>query len=270
MAPPCDWDVDPTALGVCSTWAERTELVRTAALDLATLYLWGATGRRFGVCPVSVRSSQGRGVEVLYQDFAVMPGAQGLGVPGGPFLFAGRWFNAGCATACCGSSACAVVLRGPVASVDEVLVGEEIIPPSAYRVDITGGAWLLVRTDGECWPVCQNFTADEGEEGAFVVTYGFGTAPPRSLLVAAAQLACEFASGLTGGPCKLPSKMTQLTRQGVTVELEAPEAGEKTGIREVDMIVAALNPTGRLAPPVLYSPDLPESCDRMTVIGAGS
>jgi hypothetical protein len=194
----------------------------------------------------------------------------GLGVPGGPFLFGGRWFNSGCATACCGAAACAVVLRGPVASVDEVLVGDEVVPPSAYRVDITRGAWLLVRTDGECWPACQNFTADEGEEGSFVVTYGLGTVPPRSLLVAAAQLACEWASGLVGGPCKLPSKMTQLSRQGVTVELEAPDAGDKTGIREVDAVVAALNPTGRLAPPVLYSPDLPESCDRMTVIGAGS
>lgn len=270
MAAPCDWDVDPTALGVCSTWADRPVLVREAALELATLYLWGATGRRFGVCPITVRPSQGGRSEILYQDYAVVPGAAGLGVPGGPFLFGGRWFNSGCASACCGNSACAIVLRGPVASVDEVMVGEEVIPPSAYRVDITGGAWLLVRVDGECWPTCQDFRADEGEEGSFSVTYGFGQVPPRSLLVAAAQLACEFASGLAGGPCKLPSKMTQLTRQGVTVELEAPDAGEKTGIREVDMIVAALNPTGRKAPPVLYSPDLPENCDRITVIGVGS
>jgi len=271
MAAPCDWDVDPVALGVCDDWADLSPERQATALALATSYLWAATGRRFGVCPVVVRPSQGGRSETAYQTYAVIPGAQsGLGVPGGPFLFGGRWFNSSCASACCGDSACAVVLRGPVASVDEVMVGDEVIPPSAYRVDITGGAWLLVRTDGECWPLCQNFTADAGEPGAFTVEYGFGQPLPLALQVAAALLACEFSKSLTGGPCKLPSKMTRLSRQGVEVELAAPDAGETTGIREVDQVIRSLNPTGRQSPPVLYSLDLPEACDRVTAIGAGS
>lgn len=272
MAAPCDWDVDPVALGVCADWAALPDERKATALALATGYLWAVTGRQYGVCPVSVRPSQGgRGEGVAYQAFAVSPGAAGLGVPGGPFLFGGRWFNSGCSSACCGNSACAVVLRGPVASIDEVLVGEDVIPASAYRVDITGGAWLLVRVDGGCWPTCQNFTADEGEAGSFVVSYGFGKALPLVLATAAAMLACEFSKALAGGPCKLPSKMTRLSRQGVEIELEPPDPADgKTGIREVDMVVAMLNPGGRQSPPLILSLDLPESCDRMTVIGAGS
>jgi hypothetical protein len=271
MAAPCEWDVDPVELGVCSGWADYPEATREAALELAATFLWAATGRQFGVCPVTVRPGQAAGPEVAYQEYAVLPGHDGLGRPGGPFLFAGRWFNAGCASACCGQAACAVVLRGPVHSVDEVLVGEETIPASAYRVDVTGGTWLLVRTDGECWPLCQNFVAGEGETGAFVVTYGLGRPLPSALQVATALLACEYAKALTGGACKLPSRMTRLSRQGVEVELEPPEPGDgKTGIREVDAVIASLNPSKRQRPPVVLSLDLPEACDRVTIVPAGS
>lgn len=273
MAEPCTWDVDPEALGVCSTWDEYPPELQDNALAMATLYLWGATGRQYGPCPLVVRPNQStRGGEVLYQTFAVVSGSQsGLGFPGGPFLFGGRWFNSGCASACCGNSACAIVLRGPVASVDEVMIGGDVIPPSAYRVDITGGVYLLVRTDGECWPTCQDFTADEGEEGSFTVAYQIGRALPVALQVAAALLACEYAKGLTGGPCKLPAKMTRLSRQGVEVELDSPDSDDgKTGIREVDDVITALNPTKRQSPPVLLSLDLPEACDRVTVWAGGS
>jgi hypothetical protein len=218
-----------------------------------------------------VRPNQPGWAELAYRAFPVAPGQSGLGVPGGPFLFAGRWFNAACTSACCGQFACAIVLRGPVASVDEVLVGEDVIPASAYRVDVSGGAWLLVRTDGECWPACQDFRAEEGETGAFSVTYGLGRALPVALQVATAMLACEYSKALAGGPCKLPAKMTRLSRQGVEVELEppAPEDG-KTGIREVDDVITTYNPGRRQRPPVVLSLDLPEQCDRVTIVPAGS
>lgn len=272
MAEPCDWDVDPVALGVCSDWAGYAPTTKAAALDLATLYLWAATGRRFGVCPLTIRPSQTVRAEIAYRAYPVIPGSQaGLGVAGGPFLFDGRWFNAGCSSACCGSSACSIVLRGPVADVIEVTVGADIIAPSAYRVDVTGGVYLLVRIDGECWPRCQNFRNDPPEDDTFEVTYLIGSPLPPALAVAAALLACEYAKGLSGGPCKLPAKMRRLSRQGVELELEVPDAAlGTTGIREVDDVVFALNPTRRQRPPVLLSPDLPENCDRVTVLQAGS
>lgn len=276
MAAPCStWDLtDEYVTGVCSTWADYSTEVKEGALRLATLWLWGATGRRFGPCPVLVRPSQRRGAPVAYQEFVVTPGSEGLGIPGGPFLFAGQWFNAGCASACCGSSACAVVLRGPVFSVDEVLVDGAVVPPSAYRVDVTSGAWLLVRTDGACWPACQNFTRETDEVGTFEVAYSIGEAIPDALQLATALLACEYAKELapgTGGRCSLPAKMTRLSRQGVEIEVEPPAPAEgRTGIKIVDDVVATLNPGGLKAPPRVMSLDLPETCDRFTVIPAGS
>lgn len=270
MTMPCDWDVT-VPVDFCSTWNDYADATKNSALWLASTWLWGATGRRFGVCPVTVRPGQTKRGEAGYQTFATSPGLEGLAVPGGPYLFAGRWFNAGCSTACCGSSACAIVLRGPVAEVDEVLVGGEVVAPSAYRVDVSGGAYLLVRTDGECWPICQNMTASADEPDTFEVAYGVGTPVPEALAIATAILACEYAKHLTGGSCSLPAKMTRLSRQGVEVEVAPPDpANGTTGIKMVDDVVSTLNPGKLRQPPRVMSLDLPEGCDRFTVWAGGS
>jgi len=271
MTIPCAWDVViPSEM--CPGWTAYPQATKDSALWLASTWLWAATGRQYGVCPVTVRPSQNHRAELAYQTFEVIPGSQaGLGQPGGPFLFGGRWFNAGCASACCGDQACAVVLRGPVNSVEEVMVGDEEVSPSAYRVDITRGVYLLVRRDGECWPTCQNFTADEGEPGSFSVTYGLGREVPEVLAIATAVLACQYGKSIAGEACSLPAKMTRLSRQGVEVEVAAPDpTDDKSGIKLVDDVVAMLNPSKRRSPPLLLSPDLPESCDRMTVWAGGS
>jgi hypothetical protein len=265
---PCDWDVDPTALGVCSTWEDYPPPVQAAALHLATLYLWAATGRQYGPCPVEIRPAQGRGEPEAYRAYPVWPGQDP--VVSGPYLFAGTWRNCGCGDGCCCQPMCSIVLRGPVAGIVEVLVDGEEIPSSAYRVDVADGAYRLVRLDGTCWPTCQDFSADPDAAGAFVVRYLYGRELPEALEVAAALLACEYAKALTGGACRLPSRMTRLSRQGVEVEVAPPEPGDGlTGIREVDAVVTALNPARRQGPPVLLSLDLPEHCDRMTVIHPG-
>lgn len=268
MTLPCAWDVVvPSEL--CSDWSARPQAIRDTALWLSSTYLWGATGRQYGPCPVTIRPLQPQAGEVAYQSFEGI--ADGLGTAGGPFLFGGRWFNAGCASACCGANACAIVLRGPVASVDEVIVGEDIVPPSAYRVDISKGVYLLVRTDGSCWPMCQSMTAEPGEPNTFEVTYLLGREVPEALAIATALLACEYGKHLSGGACALPKQMTRLSRQGVEVEIAPPEPdGTLTGIPMVDMVVATLNPSKRKSPPIVLSPDLPESCDRMTVWIGGS
>lgn len=271
MTMPCAWDtVVPS--DYCADWETYPQATKDTALWLASTWLWAATGRQFGPCPVTIRPSQSNRAEILYQSFEVIPGAQaGLGSPGGPFLFGGRWFNSGCASACCGAAGCAIVLRGPVTEVIEVMVGDEEVPPSAYRVDITGGVYLLVRRDGDCWPSCQNFTADEGEEGSFSVTYALGKEVPEVLAIATAQLACEWAKGISGAVCALPARMTRLSRQGVEVEVAASDpATGTTGILLVDNVVSSLNPSRLKSPPLLLSPDLPENCDRMTVWAGGS
>jgi hypothetical protein len=166
---------------------------------------------------------------------------------------------------------CSVVLRGPVHSITEVLVNGEVVAPSAYRVDVIEGVYHLVRLDGVCWPTCQDFTADEDAAGAFMVSYEIGLPLPPALEVAAAILACEYAKGMSGGACRLPAKMTRLSRQGVEVEVEprTPD-DDRTGIREVDDVINALNPSKRRSRPVVLSLDFPERCDRVTVLYPGS
>lgn len=255
---PCSWNVSCQA---CPGFETAEDWQSDAALWLAGTYLWAATGRQYGTCPVTVHPNQAR----WSPDPAVYPEWMGtIGMVGGPFLFAGRWFNAACGSACCGARGCAVVLRGPVAAIEEVTDGGEVVPASAYRVDVTGGQYLLVRTDGACWPTCN-------PDGDFAVTYRIGHELPEALKVVTALLACEYLKAFTGDPdCRLPARMTSLTRQGVQLEVAPADPAEgKTGIREVDDIVQALNPSRRQRPPAVLSPDLAESCDRMTVIPAG-
>jgi len=256
----CGWNVDSAELDVCDDWAARPYGTRAAALQLASQFLWAATGRRFGICEVTIQPRQNMLSPEIYRDYPVWPGQDPA--VSGPYLFGGRWFNRGCGS-CCNSGGCAIVLRGPVASVTSVVVAGETVEESAYRVDLTKGAYLLVRTDGLCWPSCG------AEPDDFQVTYGVGVALPVALQVAVALLACEYAKHLDGGACALPARMTRLSRQGVEIEVDAGDgATGSTGVRQVDDVIAMLNPGRRQSPPVILSPDLPESCDRQTVWGA--
>lgn len=261
---PCSWDV---VTPDCAGWADYPQDTQDKALWLASTFLWAATGRRYGTCPTTVRPAQNQLQPFRYRAFPVWPGAEPQ--VGGPFLFAGRWFNGGLGVACCGSP-CGVTLAGPVASVAEVLVDGEVVSPAAYRVDVAQGAYLLVRTDGTCWPICQNFTANEGI-GLFEVTYDQGVPLPEALAIATGLLACEYAKALTPGQtCALPAKMTRLSRQGVEIEVAPPVPDDgKTGIKLVDDTIAALNPGKLKAPPRVMSPDL-QPYDRVTTIYPGS
>ena len=262
---PCGWDVVvPSEL--CSDWDARPQTIKDTALWLASTYLWAATGRQYGPCPVEVRPLQPRFFDPAYRAYPVWPGHDPAVAPF-PFLFAGAWFNAGCGVACCARRTCDIVLRGPVHEIVEVLVHGEVIGPDAYRVDVAQGAWRLVRTDGECWPTCQNVDADPDAEGAFSVVYAIGRPVPEALAIATALLACEYAKLLAGGACALPARMTRLSRQGVEVEVAPADPAEGlTGLKMVDDIVAQLNPSKRKSPPLLLSPDLDDACDRYPVI----
>jgi hypothetical protein len=263
---PCTWDV---VTPPCPDWEARPQATKDSALWLASTFMWAATGRQYGACPITVRPAQERFSETAYREFWLIPGGNGTPAAGMPFLFGGVWRNCGCGSSCCCAPMCSITLRGPVALVDEVLVDGEVVPSSAYRVDVAGGAWHLVRLDGTCWPTCQDFRVAEDAEGAFAVTYHQGTELPEALAIATGLLACEYGRSIDGGACALPARMTRLSRQGVEVEVAPPEPDSGfTGIKAVDDVITALNPAGRRAPWVILSPDM-DDCDRVTVIHPG-
>ena len=61
-------------------------------------------------------------------------------------------------------------------------------------------------------------TLPDTEDGTFSILYTWGTLPPESGKLAAAQLAKELIKECNGEPCVLPKGTTRVTRQGVTIE----------------------------------------------------
>jgi hypothetical protein len=137
-----------------------------------------------------------------------------------------------------------------------IQVGSDIIPVDSWRVD---DAQWLVRTDGECWPECQDYNTDSGDT-FFQVTYFRGQAVPGVMLRAAGELACEYAKACVGAPCRLPQRVTSISRQGVSVSLTDVDVllrNGLTGINTVDQIIRQFNPYSLASSMTVSSPDWP-------------
>jgi hypothetical protein len=144
-----------------------------------------------------------------------------------------------------------------VASVIEVLVDGQVVPADAYTVDGN----LLVRTDGGVWPLTQDLSAPASAPDTFQVTYVQGLPLPAggrrsltALMVELHKASCGDAS------CRLPARVTSIVREGVTYSmLDDPTAllaAGKTGISEVDMWLASVNPHNTRTRMAVWSPDL--------------
>lgn len=263
--------VDPTGgpqAGPCAPWitaddvfdcapcsnianGSRDAAMAARAADAASELLYEATGRRWpGVCTVTVR----------------------------PCRTSSCWHGGAYAGGCgCGASSplscgCGglseIRLPGPVISIDEVLVDGDVIASGGYRVDNWSN---LVRLGGESWPSCQDLSLAATEDRTFQVTYRRGRTPPELGLFAATDLACEMYRGAKGEDCRLPQKVTNVVRQGVSMQFVKPaeigltKDGEiKTGIANVDLFIAAFGRGGaRRRRGSVASPDIGPSVRRV-------
>lgn len=229
---------------------------------LAAQTLRMLTGYRVGGCPTTVRPCNRSCIPGSWLT-APDPGTYFAGIFGGGFGFSpyvglnGQWMNA-CG---CRGDGCSCVkveevrLPGTVGRVDSVVLDGVTLPPTSYRID---NGNMLVRTDGESWPVCQDMNLDSGV-GTFLVTYLDGNEVDGVGAYVAGLLAAEFAQACIGGDCALPSNVQSITRQGVTMELD-PEMFQNglTGQRTVDSYIRIWNPTDSL-PSGIYSPDAPRA-----------
>lgn len=249
MAAPCDWDieVDPDC---CPGWEDLTAAQQARGITYATKIMWAATGRRYGLCEVIVRpcGNDRRCGEC---------GSWTVGYGGWmrPYILDGLWRNCGCDCACDCKPRCQITLPGPVSSVTEVLIDGIVLATSNYRVDDNQ---YLVRTDGSCWPSCQDYNVDVPAAGTMQVKYLRGNPIPQDVLDAAATVACEFAKACAGVACRLPGRLSNITRQGVTVtftDIDQLLRRGLTGIVEVDQIIVADNPYMLKARPFFSSFD---------------
>lgn len=144
----------------------------------------------------------------------------------------------------------------------------QIAPGSAPQTVLINGAYQLldrnelVRTDGECWPDCQDLTVGDDEPGAFSVTYSYGLPVPLSALHAAETLACEFGRSCVGSDdCNLPQRVQQIVRDGITMTLLDPADylnDGLTGLPTVDAFLKAINPYQLASRSQVLSPDMPK------------
>lgn len=242
---PCEW---PLAERECGALEGLEYGLDEDVREAATALLWNWTGRVFGLCELSVRPCRADCAPTTYGGAAGNVSPTGIGAPFQPVLVGGEWLNVACGRcrARCGCSSLAEVrLPGPIDGVTKVVVDGETLPEAAYRVD---NRTRVVRTDGGRWPVCQDLGKPTSEPGTWEVTYRRGTPVPKGGEIAAAVLACEMAKGVAGDDCALPQRVTNVSREGVTMTIldtfEGLEAG-RTGLWLVDSWVASVTKTRR-------------------------
>jgi hypothetical protein len=125
----------------------------------------------------------------------------------------------------------------PVTGITSVVQDGVTLPSTAYLLGRTG--WLE-RVDGGVWSVCDADT---------VITYTYGEAPPAGGRDAAVTLGVELLKdslGLKG--CRLPKRVTSVTRQAVSMTMLDPSDFLNeglTGLTSVDLWLRAVNPEQR-------------------------
>jgi len=168
----------------------------------------------------------------------------------------------------------------PVTEIVEVMIDGVALAESEYRLD--GWRWLtrMADVDGnrQFWPAWGRLDREATEEDTFQIRYLHGTAPPLIGQQAAAQLACEIYKSCPGNEgvaeCKLPKNATRVTRQGITIEMNAlyfdkTKKHWATGMNLVDLFLNAYTPNGLKRPPMIWSPDPPQFAVEVgTVMGS--
>lgn len=255
-AAPCGWTIITCGCGAC--WDTYSPAVQERAAALAAMQMWAATGRRYGLCTITVQPCRPRPDLPLYQVYPVL--WDGWGTGGGivaPYINeGGQWAN-GCWGGCRCVARCEVPLEGPTttAAVGDILVDGVLVPTDAYQIQ---NGNLLVRIDGQCWPTCNDYSKQD--PATFVVTYGRGEPIPPAVQGAFEILACEYAKACTGGKCRLPRRLQSLTRQGVDLQVVPTHDywdRMMTNITEVDAVIVADNPHRLSQRPQIFSPDMP-------------
>jgi hypothetical protein len=256
---PCFWP-DLTQL-CCPDWDTVDPAVQAQALEFSKLFVWAATGRQYGLCQLTVRPC----------------GRQCSNCPSGwywdgfggwiPYIFNGEWKNCWCGSpgGCCTCEPdCRVYLPGPVNSIVSVKVNGAVLPVSGsggFNYFVLDQQWLVRVDTAACWPLCADQNLGPGDVNAFEVTYLRGLEVPTALAQGTASLACEFAKSCIGAPCRLPSRVTSISRQGVTIsfaDIEAVLRNGLSGLWELDQLIMAINPYGLKGRTRFYSPDVPE------------
>lgn len=226
--------------------------VKERSEALAWFTLASLSGYNIATCPTMVRPCRYRCSPGAYY---VAPASSTGSFS--PRIENGQWLNAPCG---CGMRDCScttvrqIRLPGVVGGIDNVKIDGAALDPSAYRVD---NGNMLVRQDGDQWPLCQDMNLPAGETNTFTVSFFPGVGPNGLTNYAAGVLAFEYSKACSGdSACRLPAGVTAISRQGVSYEIKTGMfEGGQTGIPEVDAIIRIFNPNALKGPSLVMSPD---------------
>lgn len=265
---------------ICTPWITRSELdaccqvpessttLQDQMITAASEILFNLSGRQFDQCTETVRPCSGG---------SALPGFSWdrWTYPSIPLKWGGTWLNIGPACGChistdCGCKGIPQVNLGrwDVTDIISVVIDGVILSPSAYRLDPGG---LLVRTDGNLWPCCQDLSKDTSEEGTWYIELSHGQEVPESGKLAAGNYACELVKACVGEECAIPQRVTSLVRQGVSMTLLDPQEfldNGLTGLPIVDSFIRAFNPNGLDRRATAWSPEVLGKGRRVGVLGS--
>lgn len=228
----CPWEVDDEACGLADLDPENPLFVSSVAT--ASSIMTRLSGFTIGLCEAEVRPLN------LCRE---------------------------CRSWCCGG-ADALYISGPMRTevwdVTRVRLGADEYAESSWRFDRPSR--MLYRVPPDVWPRKDEKWSNAGEGEAFVVDVQIGTPPDAWALDVAARLVKELYLSCTGAKCRLPSNVTTVTAQGITVRLRDDEVN--TFIPELGAWTHAVNPHGARLPAAVFSPDLQGA--RMGSLGLAS
>jgi hypothetical protein len=263
MIPLCEpWPL-PTS---CPAPTGTAESLLAASEDL-----WALSGRQFGSCTVPLRPCHRSCTPDGWRPRSWWDGQ------GWPALRSSAlWWDAVCGR-CRGGCGCndadELLLPAATTSIVEVVVDGVVVPADAYVLWAGDGRAVLTRTDGERWPLCQDWTVPVSGEGAWSIQAVIGTPPPASGAWAVAQLSAEYAKWCETGRCALPAYTVSTSRQGTEQKfptIKERREGQSTGLALVDRFLDTWNPGRLVERPVFINPDTWEQQGRHLLQGGGS
>lgn len=229
--------VNPSDLGYDDTPYE--DLAKDAAAS-ASYLLWALSGRKFNGASYTTE----RYIRTQASD--ILGPSAGLTVP---LLANGAVINTTGAASPWTSPEARIRLRGqPVTAVHSVRTGDgELVDPSMYT--------LVDHSTVEFLNLISPYNVE--------ISYSFGGVPPIAGRMAAKQLAKEFMLAWTDDEdCALPSRVTSVTRQGISFTILDNQdfiADLRTGVYMVDLFLKTANPDKARAKAKVFSPDRPRA-----------
>jgi hypothetical protein len=143
---------------------------------------------------------------------------------------------------------------GPVHSVTSISIidpndlSETTVDPTEYELV---GPRSLIPLPGKGWP----------RNARVRVTYVYGEKPTAGARAACIELANQFLYAMNGDTenCRLPMRVTSVTRQGMSWTLLDPQefmSDGRTGLYTIDLFLKTVNPSKALKRSRVFSPDV--------------